>query len=159
MSGSNSRMRSDSFAGSHRYWNTTAYSQPAAQALAERLSLSLVRPESGSSPGMQGGLIYPIRRLVVTGEDTSVNMEILLGPEWEGCRKVWEECRMTVLAAASSSSPTSPSPSPTSQTTKMAMAAALDECVPRWTPRPASTKEEARLERMRRNQREKERTG
>lgn len=152
MSSSSSRLRSDSFAGSHRYWTAVAHSQPAAQALAERLGLSLIQPDAGTV-GMKSGLIYPIRRLVVTGEDTPENMEILLGPEWEGCRRVWDECRMTVLATQG------PDALPDSPTTaaKASTAVILDEGTTKFAPRPPSTKEEAKLERVRRNLREKAR--
>lgn len=40
---------------------------------------------------------YPIRRLIMTGQDTDVNFAKLLGPQWEQCRGTIDKTRIKVL--------------------------------------------------------------
>ncbi|KAL9609486.1 MAG: hypothetical protein Q9167_005751 [Letrouitia subvulpina] len=61
------------------YWNNTASMKPEAQALATRLGLDI---PVNTIYGYKSGLIYPIRRLIITAEDTPENYALLLGPLW-----------------------------------------------------------------------------
>lgn len=77
------------------YWNETAHKKPAARALATRLGLHL--PER-LAPGIESGLMYPMRRLIISGEDTPENKAILFGPSWEaGTAQLHKQTRLEVL--------------------------------------------------------------
>lgn len=77
---------------------------------------------------------YPIRRLVVTGEDTPANLALLLGPLWEIKQgAVVKKTRMEVLLCPPPGSPSHAASKP------------LDEGSPGWTPRAASADEQAEL--------------
>lgn len=49
------------------YWNDTAHKKSDTRALAARLGLQL---PDGLAPGIESGLMYPMRRLIIAGEDT-----------------------------------------------------------------------------------------
>lgn len=113
------------------YWTHIAYKKPEARALATRLGLDVPQ---GTMQGYKCGLIYPMRRLVISGEDSSANMAILFGSSWESVDEMHKECRKQVLMA------------PPLQGSPMGkMSGFWDEGSVRWTPRPASEEEEAAL--------------
>ncbi|KAL8804725.1 MAG: hypothetical protein Q9182_002417 [Xanthomendoza sp. 2 TL-2023] len=118
----------------YRYWNHVAQTKPEAQSLAQRLQLDF--PTSPND--LQSTLMYPIRRLVVTGEDTPENLTLLLGPLWEyhvgQCR---HKARLEVLVCP-------PPGSPLSVSFKD-----HDRGSPPWTPRPANAKEAAEVAKVR----------
>lgn len=78
------------------YWTHIAYKKPEARALATRLGLDVPQ---GTMQGYKCGLIYPMRRLVISGEDSSANMAILFGSSWESVDEMHKECRKQVLMA------------------------------------------------------------
>ena len=59
--------------GAWQYWNHEAHTKPEACALATRLGLEIPQ-------GRAYAMTYPMRRLIVTGEDTPENKAILFGP-------------------------------------------------------------------------------
>jgi hypothetical protein len=80
---------------------------------------------------------YPIRRLVVTGEDNPTNFAILFGPQWEiGMADLWGKTRIEVLLCPRSGSPAH------------MMAGAYDEGCPVWRPRGPSEEEDEVLRRV-----------
>lgn len=77
------------------YWNNTAHTKPEAPTLATRLGLHL--PE-GLAHGIESGLMYPMRRLIISGEDTPEKKAILLRPSWEaGTVQLHKQTRLDVL--------------------------------------------------------------
>lgn len=119
----------------YHYWNNVASTKPEAQSLA--ISLGLDFPTS-QSDGFKGGLVYPIRRLITTGEDNPTNFASLLGPLWETkAGDIIKETRMTVLLC----------PPPGSPYHKASQH--LDVGSPRWTPRGPSAEEEEKLGQVR----------
>lgn len=51
---------------------------------AQRVAVALdLRIPAGDVHGDLSRLMYPIRRLVTSGQDIPVNMELLFGPSWE----------------------------------------------------------------------------
>ncbi|KAL8684037.1 MAG: hypothetical protein Q9186_000067 [Xanthomendoza sp. 1 TL-2023] len=116
------------------YWNHIAQTKPEAQSLAQRLHLDFPT----SSNGLQGVLMYPIRRLVITGEDTPENLTLLLGPLWEShLGQGRHKARIEVLICP-------PPGSPLSVSYKE-----HDRGSPAWTPRPANAEEVAKLAKVR----------
>ncbi|MCJ1245313.1 hypothetical protein MMC30_002517 [Trapelia coarctata] len=126
------------------YWRTTAFSSPLARALASQLNLDLFDPSTTrysiyglDGPCFKGGLMYPVRRLVVTGQDTPENMVILFGPKWEAdVKQIWKHCRMEVF---------SPPPVGLKEHQR---ARELDQGAPGWMPRLPSAEEEAELKKL-----------
>lgn len=123
------------------YWRTTAFSNPSAQALASQLNLTLFNPSIPSYAcnfyGFKGGLMYPVRRLVITGKDTIENMVILFGPNWESdIKEIWTLCRRELFAP------------PRPGLLAHRRAESLDEGTPGWTPRPPSVEEEREVREM-----------
>ncbi|MCJ1465210.1 hypothetical protein MMC07_003826 [Pseudocyphellaria aurata] len=117
-----------------RYWNNVAPTKPEAQALAARLGLEFPT----SYFGFKAGLLYPVRRLIVTGEDTPANLEILLGPLWENeDRSLIKKTRIDVLLCP-------PPGSPSYDATIY-----LDEGSPHWNPRAANADEQAEIAKVR----------
>ncbi|KAI4178876.1 MAG: hypothetical protein L6R41_008168 [Letrouitia leprolyta] len=117
------------------YWIQSAHQSPAAVDLAQRLGLDLPTPET---QGFKCGLMYPMRRLVITGEDTPENRAIFFGPDWEAETKdLHQDCRVEVLLAQGNPPPEG-SPA-------HAMSAFMDEGCPGWKPRPAEEDEKAVL--------------
>lgn len=117
------------------YWVQSAHQSPAAVDLAKRLGLDLPTAET---EGFKSGLMYPMRRLVITGEDTPKNKELFFGPNWETETKdLHQDCRIEVLLAQGKPPPEG-SPA-------YAMSAFMDEGCPSWTPRPAEGEEKAML--------------
>ncbi|KAL9588600.1 MAG: hypothetical protein Q9203_002585 [Teloschistes exilis] len=81
--------------------------------------------------GFKAGLMYPIRRLVITGEDSPANMKLLFGPKWKAdTAKIHRDCRHMVLASA-----------PADGSPMQAMAGFMDEGCRGWNPRPATEEE------------------
>lgn len=77
---------------------------------------------------------YPVRRLIITGEDNSTNFPILLGPLWESrAIGIIKETRKEVLLC----------PPPGSPGHKLAEH--FDVGSPRWAPRAPSAEEEVEL--------------
>ncbi|KAL8688050.1 MAG: hypothetical protein Q9218_005939 [Villophora microphyllina] len=113
---------------SFQYWNEKAYKDPAATALADRLGLDIPHD---TMCGFKSGLMYPMRRLVIAGEDTPENMKALFGPKWkDDTASIHQECRHMVLASPA------PAGSP-----MQAMGGYLDEGCKGWDPRPATEEE------------------
>ena len=126
--------------GSWGYWIGNCHKDPAAVALAERLGLDLPRNDA---MGMKGGLMYPMRRLVIAGEDTPPNMRLLFGPTWNSDNKrlsvqdVHKDIRKNVLMCP-------PSQSPAGMVDSF-----LDEGYNGpWRPRGASAEEEQEVRRQ-----------
>lgn len=118
----------------HYYWNHVASTQPEAQALAVRLGLEF--PES--YVGFKSGLVYPIRRLIITGEDTPANLALLLGPLWEIKEgAIVKKTRIEVLLCPPPGSPSH------------AASQSLDVGSPRWTPRAPNADEQVELAKVR----------
>lgn len=116
------------------YWNTVAPTNAEAQALAKSIGLSFPTGRHNITQGIG----YPLRRLVVTGQDALENIRLLLGPQWaddEG----WDNTRIQVLMGA----PPEGSPAFT-------MAQYTDHGCPQWTPRAPSPEEEETLKLWRR---------
>lgn len=57
------------------YWLNTVHTKPKARELAARLQLHMPR---GEMRGFKAGLMYPMRRLIISGED----MATLFSPTW-----------------------------------------------------------------------------
>lgn len=77
--------------------------------------------------------MYPMFRLVATGEDTPKNMDTLFGPNSSAnLANIHRECRMSVLMR--------PPPSPGSAHT--VPKGPMNEGCPYWTPREASKEEQ-----------------
>lgn len=110
-----------------QYWTQTAHTKPEAQALAARLGLEILQ---GTMRRSQSGLMYPLRRLVISLEDTSAKMAVLLGPNWQTAADSHKQCRMYVLMSPPQGSPA------------RIIGDAVDEGSARWTPRPPSIEEE-----------------
>ncbi|KAL8628235.1 hypothetical protein Q9189_006051 [Teloschistes chrysophthalmus] len=103
------------------------YKIPAAIALADRLGLNI---PNDTVHGSEAGLIYPMRRHVVTGEDSPANMKLLFAPKWKAdTAQVHWECRHMVLAT------------PADGSSMQAMARFLEERCKRWNLRPATQEE------------------
>ncbi|KAL8938864.1 MAG: hypothetical protein Q9216_003667 [Gyalolechia sp. 2 TL-2023] len=118
------------------HWVESAHKSPAAIDLAKRLGLDLPTPET---EGIKSGLMYPMRRLVITGEDTPENQEIFFGPDWEAeTKELHQDCRVEVLLAQGKPPPEG-SPA-------HAMSKSMDEGCPYWKPRPAEGEEKTVLD-------------
>lgn len=116
-----------------QYWTQTAHTKPEAQALATRIGLDIPQ---GTVHGFHSGLMYPLHRLVTSGEDTPANMAILLGPTWKSAADIHKQCRMYVLM------------SPPPESSAGVMTGAMNEGSVRWTPRPPNVQEEEALRRQ-----------
>ena len=82
----------------------------------------------------------PIRRLVITGKDTPENITKFVGRnDQDQIEKTHQDVRMEILLR----------PPPGSPNWAMAKNLKVDENRPAWTPRPASTEEEAELKKIR----------
>ncbi|KAL8656038.1 MAG: hypothetical protein Q9210_000526 [Variospora velana] len=119
------------------YWNRIAPTKPGAQALAAELGLNT--PAAGHSmTGFKSGILYPIRRLLITGTDTPANYTTLLGPLWNiKAADAIKQTRVEVLLC--------PPPGSPAYTASMHM----DAGAPRYAPRGPSTEEEAELNEVR----------
>ncbi|KAK4501902.1 hypothetical protein PRZ48_007711 [Zasmidium cellare] len=118
-----------SFQDMINYHTTVAHTVPEARGLAKSLNLSLP-----TSMDTFEGTGKPIRRLVVTGKDTSENMELLFGPSWSNHLKTQlDEARFNVLLNPPRGSPS------------YAMNSRLDNGAPSWSPRPAGDDEKQKI--------------
>lgn len=82
----------------------------------------------------------PIRYLVITGKDTPENNAKFVGRnDQDQIKKTHQDARIRILLR----------PPPGSPNWAMAKNLKLDENCPAWTPRPASTEEEAELKKIR----------
>ncbi|KAI4150658.1 MAG: hypothetical protein LQ341_001059, partial [Variospora aurantia] len=119
------------------YWNRIAPTKPGAQALAAELGLDT--PAAGHSrTGFKSGILYPIRRLIITGADTPANYTTLLGPLWNiKAADTIKQTRIEVLLC--------PPPGSPAHTASMHM----DADAPRYAPRGPSAEEEAELNEVR----------
>ncbi|KUJ11649.1 uncharacterized protein LY89DRAFT_722756 [Mollisia scopiformis] len=79
------------------YYHRVARTIPEAKVLADSINLPL--------PPRGGGLSKPIRRLVITGKDTTQNLRLLLGPNWQSASSTWSEARIEILLDAPIGSP------------------------------------------------------
>ena len=61
------------------YWTQTAHTKAEAQALAATIGREI--PQGTNE--FYSGLMYRLRRLFVSGQDTPANMAPLLGPSWQ----------------------------------------------------------------------------
>ncbi|KAK4135801.1 hypothetical protein BT67DRAFT_433216 [Trichocladium antarcticum] len=114
----------------HTYYNTNAPADPAAQALMRSLRLE-------SHPA-RSGLALPLRRLVITGQDTPEIMRLLFGPQWEKqMKKDHQETRMECLLDPPPGSPSH------------VMNAYFDDSPMVRSLRPATKAEEQRVEEVR----------
>lgn len=78
------------------WYNVYALQSPAARKLAERLRLRL--PNSSNADEEFDSLMKPIKHLVIADEDTSQNMEFLLGASEEAeVKELWKKCRINCL--------------------------------------------------------------
>ena len=83
-------------------------------------------------------LRYPVRRLVITGEDGPKNFAILLGPHWACCvADVHKLVRIQVFLC------------PPLGSLAHTMACRLDAGSPRWTPRWPTSEELVEVEKIR----------
>ncbi|KAL9004422.1 MAG: hypothetical protein Q9188_002760 [Gyalolechia gomerana] len=104
--------------------------------LAKRLGLDI--PIAGTQ-GFKFSIKYPMRRLVITGEDTPENKELFFGPNWEAeTKELHYECRVEVLLAQGNPPPEG-SPA-------HAMSRFMDEGCPYWRPSPAEGEEKAMVD-------------
>lgn len=91
--------------------------------------------------GYKSGLKYPMRRLVISGEDKPANFAILFGPnseQGELVKQCHEEERITMLLIPPSASPAG------------IVAASMDEgYTGPWRPRPPAEEEEEEEEKIR----------
>ena len=65
------------------YWNHDAHTDAEACVLAERLGLHIPSGTLHEKDAYRSLLCYPLRRLIISGEDTPANKALLLGPTWE----------------------------------------------------------------------------
>jgi len=113
-----------------QFWLHQAHKNADARALADSLGLELPR---GDPYGFKAGLKYPIRRLVLTGNDTPENFRILFGVD--NVPRIHAETRKEVLMgfATQKGSPSD------------VMAGFLDEGCPAFSPRPANETEQEEI--------------
>ncbi|KAF7504777.1 hypothetical protein GJ744_001710 [Endocarpon pusillum] len=120
------------------YWLHSVHKNAEAQQLASRLQLEFPH---GEMRGCKSGMMYPMRRLVIAGEDNPANFALLFGPNWERneqIREIQERARITLLLAPPTASPAGMS------------AACLDEgYTGPWRPRPPTREEEAKIQQVR----------
>jgi hypothetical protein len=125
--------------GSWGYWLNTVHTKPEARELAARLQLHMPR---GEMHGFKAGLVYPMRRLIISGEDTPANMATLFGPTWanetNGVKKIHHDTRIEVLLC----------PPPTSPSHTVATSMDQDYTGP-WRPRGPSQEEQETLAKVR----------
>lgn len=116
------------------YWVHTVHTNPAAQQLASRLQLDLPH---GNMKGFKSGLKYPMRRLVISGEDNPANYALLFGPNWEQgetIKEIHQAERIEMLLAPPSAAPAG------------IMAGFMDEgYTGPWRPRPPTKEEEEKI--------------
>ncbi|RJE23429.1 hypothetical protein PHISCL_04237 [Aspergillus sclerotialis] len=112
---------------SFEYYRSVARTNPKAQELGRSLNLTI---------GTHGETLYhPIRRLVVTGNDTDENLELFFGPNWKQLAgPVHKDARMEVLLQ--------PSPGETGYE----LYSRWDKGTPTWSPRPATNDELVQME-------------
>ena len=80
---------------------------------------------------------YPIRRLIVVGEDNSANFTTLLGPLWKSVEEeLIKKTRIDVLLCPPPGSP------------NHAVSEHLDAGSPRWTPRAPNAEEEFEISKV-----------
>ncbi|KAK3903551.1 hypothetical protein C8A05DRAFT_43218 [Staphylotrichum tortipilum] len=113
----------------YTYYNSRARADPAAQALMRSLNLG--------PPPPHGGIALPLRRLVVTGQDTSENMQLLFGPQWE--RHIKEDHETARIECLLNPPPGSPS---------HVMNAWMDDGSLIPSPRPATEAEQQRVKKV-----------
>ena len=73
-------MDQTTYVDSFDYWLHSVHKNAEAQQLASRLQIQLPH---GEMSGFKSGMMYPMRRLVVAGEDNSANFALLFGPDWD----------------------------------------------------------------------------
>jgi hypothetical protein len=96
-------VRGHSASGAIDYWNRIAPTIPAARSLASRLHIDIPNPDT---IGIKTTLMYPVRRLVIAGQDTPSNLRLLLGPTWEeDAKHIWESSRLQALCGSSVEAP------------------------------------------------------
>ncbi|KAH6606335.1 hypothetical protein Trco_005488 [Trichoderma cornu-damae] len=113
------------------HWNYQAYQKADARALAASVGMNIPTPQA-QGHGLECGLMYPIRRLVVTGKDTPENFRILFGTDQLGT--LHKEQRRNVLMSLQQRG------SPAAK-----LQGFYDRGCPEFTPRPASDAEKEEL--------------
>ena len=80
---------------------------------------------------------YPVRRLIITGEDNDANLQILLGPLWDAKQgDIVKKTRIEVLLCPPRGSP------------NHKVSEHFDVGSPRWTPRAPNAKEQAEMDKV-----------
>ncbi|ORY63895.1 uncharacterized protein BCR38DRAFT_433388 [Pseudomassariella vexata] len=121
------------------FWLNQAHKNADARSLANELGLIF---PNGDPYGFKAGLVYPIRRLVITGRDTPENFRILFGQD--AIPDVHAQTRKEVLMSfyVEDGSPS------------QMLNSFLDEGCPCWAPRPANAIEQEEILRQREKSRE-----
>ncbi|GAD98783.1 hypothetical protein PVAR5_7484 [Paecilomyces variotii No. 5] len=115
-----------------QYYNAIPYRVPEARALARSLNLTLPNGRGNNTA------IGPLRRLIITGEDTPENLELLFGPNWkESTSRAHERIRLEVILR--------PPPGSTSH----GRYASMDAESPAWSPRAANDTERRKVRTIR----------
>ncbi|KAK8039797.1 hypothetical protein PG993_008208 [Apiospora rasikravindrae] len=129
---------SESFCALH-YYITIAGQDPPAQALMKQLGL----PARGGIPAHKRKYRFrlPLRRLVVTGQDTPENLTLFFGKgkEAEDVIDCQHSYRLEVLFGST----------PGSMRHEIIMQCELDLLCPHWSPRPASATEDWEVQEIR----------
>jgi hypothetical protein len=80
------------------YFATKASKLYEVKRIAKEMNLDL---PSKSTPGNKPNIKYPLRRLVLTGNDTDEVLELFFGSKWnddeKGIRELWRQARRSVL--------------------------------------------------------------
>ncbi|KAK8016725.1 hypothetical protein PG993_014914 [Apiospora rasikravindrae] len=92
------RSRASAFKA-QQYWVYEAHQREEACDLARQLNLAL---PNGSPGGNECDIMYPLHRLVITGQDTLPNLHLLFGPASDALAEPHARARQTVLLNARS---------------------------------------------------------
>ncbi|KAJ9314769.1 hypothetical protein DTO271D3_5015 [Paecilomyces variotii] len=115
-----------------QYYNEIAYRVPEARALARSIKLTLPKGQGSNN------VIQPLRRLVITGEDTPENLELLFGPNWkESSSQVHERIRLEVFLR------------PPRESITYGIYASMDAGTPAFSPRAANDAERRKVRTIR----------
>ncbi|RDL39875.1 uncharacterized protein BP5553_04215 [Venustampulla echinocandica] len=113
------------------YYNTIAHTVPEAKDLAKSVNLTL-------PTGATEGLEKPIRRLIITGNDTPKNLQLFLGPGWKSIEtSIYKPARINVLLHPPPGSPS------------YAIYGGLDAGAPSLSPRQPSPAESEEIKTIR----------
>jgi hypothetical protein len=120
----------------NQQWQLAAPSITAACALAHQIGLQMANPfDTGHEGSHRNTIYYPLRRLVLTGQDTDANMALFFGPRYgEGIMDAWHEMRLRAFV----------NPAPWPLFTQLAQA--VDEGAFEIKPRPITREEWREIE-------------